>query len=221
MSCGTTPIRDLGSRRRSLPVNRCGQERELRLSVIRHSITSVPSDDQRSLRAAEVVAYDERWPRMFRQVAAEVNRALAGIEHEVEHIGSTSVPGLAGKPIIDLFAVVSSSDDVQAAIAALGQHGWLHEGDGGLEGRESFPVRPDLPYQHLYLVVRGNEQHLLQTRFRDILRADEQARTEYAGLKAKLAPLLATDRAAYSEGKTELVHSVLRRHGFPTWSGVR
>lgn len=149
---------------------------------------------------------------MFRQVAAEVGRALTGIDHSVEHIGSTSVPGLAAKPIIDLFAVVSSIKDVPAAIAALGDHGWRHEGDGGLAGRESFTVRADLPYHHLYLVVRGNQQHLVQTRFRDILRNDPRARAEYAQLKFELAPLLATDRAAYTEGKTDFVKSLLGRH---------
>jgi GrpB-like predicted nucleotidyltransferase (UPF0157 family) len=161
-----------------------------------------------------VVAYDENWPVMFRQVAAEVSRALAGIDHEVEHIGSTSVPGLAAKPIIDLFAVLASTDNVPAAINALGRAGWNHEGDRGLAGRESFTVRPGLPYHHLYLVVRGNDQHLRQKRFRGILRTDASARADYADLKFRLAPLLATDRAAYTNGKTELVQSLLMRHRF-------
>lgn len=148
---------------------------------------------------------------MFRRIAAEVSWALAGIDHEVEHIGSTSVPGLAAKPIIDLFAILGSGDDGPAAINALGKAGWRHEGDGGLRGRERFTTRPDLPYHHLYLVVRGNEQHLRQTRFRDILRSDAKARAQYVDLKFSLAPLLATDRAAYTNGKTEIVESILRR----------
>lgn len=146
---------------------------------------------------------------MFGQIAAEVTRALASIDHDVEHVGSTAVPGLAAKPIIDLFAVLSTTDDVPVAIKMLGEHGWHHEGDGGRPGRESFTVRPDLPYHHLYLVVRGNQEYLRQTRFRDILRADPQIREQYADLKFRLAPLLATDRVAYTEGKTELINSVL------------
>lgn len=130
----------------------------------------------------------------------------------MEHIGSTSVPGVAAKPIIDLFAVVSSFDAVGTAVVALREHGWRHEGDGGLRGRESFAVRTDLPYHHLYVVVRGNEQHRLQTRFRDILRTDGRARAEYLELKYALAPLLTTDRAAYTDGKTDLIASVLRRN---------
>lgn len=176
-------------------------------------VPPVPGHGCPPVKPSKVVGYDDDWPRMFRQIAADVSRALAGVDHEVEHIGSTSVPGLAAKPIIDVFAVVGSSSDVPAAITALGEAGWRHEGDGGLPGRENFTVRPDLPYHHLYLVVRGNEQYRLQTRFRDILRTDPQARAEYTRLKIKLAPLLATDRVAYTEGKTELIESLLRRHG--------
>lgn len=161
-----------------------------------------------------MVAYDDNWPVMFRQVATEVSRALADIDHEIQHIGSTSVPGLAAKPIIDLFAVLDSANDVPTAIEALAAGGWPHEGDGGLTGRESFRARPDLPYHHLYLVVRGNEQYLRQTQFRDILRSDAKARAEYVELKLTLAPLLVTDRTAYTDGKTELIESLLRRHGF-------
>lgn len=97
--------------------------------------------------------YDDNWPAMFREIAGVVSRALVGIDHEMEHIGSTSVPGLAAKPIIDLFAVVSSFDAVGTAVVALREHGWRHEGDGGLRGRESFAVRTDLPYHHLCVVV--------------------------------------------------------------------
>lgn len=114
-----------------------------------------------------------------------------------------------------------SNSDVPVAIAALGQNGWQHEGEGGLAGRESFTVRPDLPYHHLYLVVRGNQQHRLQTQFRDILRGDAHAREEYAQLKVRVAPLLNTDRAAYTEGKSELIESLLRRHGFSATSDAR
>lgn len=160
---------------------------------------------------AEVVEYDDAWPIMYAEIAMEVSRALDVIDHEVLHIGSTAVPGLAAKPVIDVFAVLNSPRDIDSAISALGNHGWLHEGDGSIPGREMFTVRHDLPYHHLYLVVRDSEQHRLQIRFRDILRQAPRARAEYATLKIKLAPLLKSNRAAYTDGKTEFIESVLRR----------
>lgn len=164
-------------------------------------------------RPAAVVDYDPVWPATYERIAAVVDAALDDLPHAVEHVGSTAVPGLAAKPIIDLFAVVETAAAVGPALARLGAAGWDHEGDGGMPGRECFRSRPDLPYHHLYLVVRNNEQYLLQTRFRDILRAHPDARDEYAILKRRLAPLLTTDRVAYTEGKTELVAALLARYG--------
>ena len=149
---------------------------------------------------------------MFEQVAGAVTEALTGIDHTVEHIGSTAVPGLAAKPIIDVLAVLGRERDVADAIKALDRHGWHHEGNGGRPGRESFTVRRDLPYQHLYVVMRGSDQHMLPTRFRDILRADGQACEQYAELKRRLAPMLTTDRVAYTEDKGKLIKSILSSH---------
>ncbi|WP_091520517.1 GrpB family protein [Microlunatus soli] len=163
------------------------------------------------MSTSEVVGYDECWPAMFREIATAVDRALDEVDHGIEHIGSTSVPGLAAKPIIDLFAVVPTADQMPAVIAALVGAGWGHEGDGGLSGRERFASRPDLPYHHLYVVVRGNRQHTVQLRFRDILRTDANARELYAARKYELAPLLRTDRTAYNAGKSDLIASILDR----------
>ena len=160
-----------------------------------------------------VVAHDPRWPAQFEQIASQVRIALGEITAAVEHIGSTAVPGLAAKPIIDLSVVVDTVREVPATVAALDGHGWRLEGDGGLAGREAFAPRADLPYHHLYVVVRGNRQHLMHTRFRDLLRQDETARTEYAALKHALAPLLKSDRVAYTEGKSALIVELLHRHG--------
>jgi GrpB-like predicted nucleotidyltransferase (UPF0157 family) len=162
-----------------------------------------------------VVSYDSRWPTDYRRIADEVDRALVAVSHTTEHIGSTAVPGLAAKPIIDLFAVVESLGQLCDAISALGGAGWKHEGDGGLAGRERFISRTDLPYHHLYVVVRGNRQYQVQTRFRDILRTDPVARDEYAQLKLSLASVLAMDRAAYTEGKSALISDLLMRYHAP------
>jgi len=167
---------------------------------------------QDSTRPSVVVAYDPRWPAEYRRIADEVDRALVTVPHTTEHIGSTAVPGLAAKPIIDLFAVVELVSQVREAVGALGRSGWKHEGDLGLPGRECFISRMDLPYHHLYVVVGGNHQHRVQTRFRDILRTEPAARDEYAHLKMALASLLATDRVAYTEGKSALINDILMRY---------
>ncbi|MEV6284468.1 GrpB family protein [Kribbella sp. NPDC051770] len=163
---------------------------------------------------AEVVTYDERWPRWFDELRAGLEPLLAGVPHVVEHVGSTAVPGLAAKPIIDLDVVVPSADHVSAAVAALGAGGYRHQGNLGISGREAFELPAEVVrYHHLYVVVEGNQAHRDHVGLRDLLREDAVARARYAERKLELAPLLTTDRAAYGAGKTALIGELLRARG--------
>lgn len=86
----------------------------------------------------EVVAYDPSWPTRFDEVAATLTDALAaGPAARVEHVGSTSVPGLAAKPVLDIDVIVAPQD-VPAAVVALERIGYRHRGDLGVAGREAF-----------------------------------------------------------------------------------
>jgi GrpB-like predicted nucleotidyltransferase (UPF0157 family) len=159
---------------------------------------------------AEVVEYDPSWPQWYASIAATVAAALSDVEHTAEHVGSTAVPGLAAKPIIDVDIVVPVSS-VSAAISALEAAGWQHRGDLGIAGREAFTTRPDLPYHHLYVVVAGSKPHRDHVDLRDYLRGNPAAVAEYSAEKARLAPLLRVDRAAYVAGKADLIDDLLSR----------
>ena len=90
----------------------------------------------------QVVPYREQWPTQFAEVEAALARALAGVPVVgIEHVGSTSVPGLAAKPILDIDIIVERAD-VGAAIAALAAAGYQHRGDLGVTDRESL-LAPD------------------------------------------------------------------------------
>ncbi|GAA1540704.1 GrpB family protein [Kribbella lupini] len=155
---------------------------------------------------AEVVEYDERWPQWFDELRAGLDGLLTDVPHVIEHVGSTAVPGLAAKPIIDLDVVVPSVDQVKPAVAALAAGGYRHQGDLGITGREAFELPAGVThYHHLYVVVEGNEAHRDHVVLRDLLRADAGARERYAARKRELAPLLTSDRAAYGEGKAALI----------------
>ncbi len=156
-----------------------------------------------------VVDYDPRWPGDFAAIRAELPAAWT-----VEHVGSTSVPGLAAKPIIDLDIVVEPRE-VPAVIAELAGLGWVHEGDGGIPGRDAFLARADLPPHHLYVVVAGGKAHRDHVDLRDLLRAHPHLAARYGALKRELSPLIATDRAAYGRAKDDLVAELLNiaRHG--------
>ena len=106
-----------------------------------------------------VAAYDPGWPGLFRELRDRVDAALAGIVHVTEHVGSTAVPGLDAKPIIDLDVVVPDDATADAAVKALAAAGWQHQGNLGITGREAFLPPSDAVHHHLYAVVAGSQPH--------------------------------------------------------------
>jgi GrpB-like predicted nucleotidyltransferase (UPF0157 family) len=160
-------------------------------------------------RSAVVVEYDDRWPVDFETVREHLAPALARVAVTVEHVGSTAVPGLASKPVIDVDVVVDAAGDVPAVVAALASLGYEHRGDLGVPGRDAFSVLPGLPEHHLYAVVRDSPAHRDHVDLRDHLRTHPVDADRYAAEKWRLAPLLRTNREAYVEGKAWLVRELL------------
>lgn len=100
--------------------------------------------------AVEVVSYSKDWPVQFAQIAGRIGRALDGVPVlGVEHVGSTAVPGLAAKPILDIDIIVERQH-VRAAIAALENIGYVHRGDLGVKDREAFTAPDNDPRRHVY-----------------------------------------------------------------------
>jgi GrpB-like predicted nucleotidyltransferase (UPF0157 family) len=159
---------------------------------------------------AVVVAYDAEWPEAFRRLRARVDAALGGVAHVTEHVGSTAIPGLDAKPIIDVDVVVLDEIAVRPAIDALAAAGWQHQGELGIKGREAFLPPADAVYHHLYVVVEGSQPHRDHIDFRDFLRTHPGQAARYANRKRQLAHLLETNREAYVDGKAHLVTEILR-----------
>jgi GrpB-like predicted nucleotidyltransferase (UPF0157 family) len=157
--------------------------------------------------------YDPQWPEWFETVRRRVWPAVSDIAFRIDHVGSTSVPGLAAKPIIDMDIVVASLDRVRPVIDRLARIGYEWRGDLGVPGREAFqPVRDQgMPPHHLYLVVENNKAHLDHWLLRDLLRQDAGARDQYAGLKRRNVELANSDMDVYVAAKAEFVAGLLTR----------
>jgi GrpB-like predicted nucleotidyltransferase (UPF0157 family) len=165
----------------------------------------------RSTRSPVVVAdYDDGWPLTFAQIAEPVRAAVADLGAQVEHVGSTSVPGLAAKPIVDIDVVVPSPEDVPSATERLRSLGYVYQGDKGIRGREAFMWPRGATPHHLYVVVEGSQRHTDHIRLRDYLRRHPEVAQEYAALKKKLAEQHRDDRLGYTNAKTEFIAGVLR-----------
>lgn len=160
----------------------------------------------------QIVDYDPTWPVQFAEIAAGVRAAFAdGPLIVVEHVGSTSVIGLAAKPVLDIDVVVPSRSDVPNAVARLAAIGYAHEGDKGIPGREAFRWPAGMPRHHLYLCVCDNAEYRRHIAFRDYLREHSDDAERYEALKRELALRYREDRVAYNDGKTAFVQAVLEK----------
>jgi GrpB-like predicted nucleotidyltransferase (UPF0157 family) len=159
-----------------------------------------------------VVDYDPTWPSWFERLCAYLRTEL-GDDARIDHVGSTAVPGLAAKPIIDLDVVVSSEASVPAVIAQLESLGYRWRGDLGVTGRQAFAPPDDagLPSHHLYLVVEDNRAHQDHWLLRDFLHEDPASRERYATLKRANAESANRNIDLYVEAKAELVAELLAR----------
>ncbi|MGM0385557.1 MAG: GrpB family protein, partial [Actinomycetota bacterium] len=133
--------------------------------------------------AIEVVPYRAEWRGQFETVAADLRRALGAVPYEsIEHVGSTSVPGLAAKPILDIDVIVHPQD-VPAAIRALEGAGHAHCGDLGMTGREAFDPPDDSPRRHVHVCVAGTLHMTNHLAAREVLRNRQDLRDEYGAIK--------------------------------------
>jgi GrpB-like predicted nucleotidyltransferase (UPF0157 family) len=161
-----------------------------------------------------VVPYDPAWPALFAAEAARIRAALDGLPLRLEHMGSTGVPGLAAKPIVDILAGRPPGSAVGPYVEALARAGYAHRGEQGIPGREFFR-RGDPRAYHVHLAEEGSAPWRTPLAFRDALRADPALAAEYGALKRELAARFPRDREAYIEGKGPFVARVLREAAEP------
>jgi GrpB-like predicted nucleotidyltransferase (UPF0157 family) len=156
-----------------------------------------------------IVDYDPGWPREFERLRDRARLAVGEVAIAIEHIGSTAVPGLAAKPVIDLVIVVAPKD-VGTAVERLAAIGYVHRGNLGVEGREAFDAPETDRRHHLYVSPTDSEELRAQLAFRDRLRTNPELAAHYESLKRGLAETFRDDRPGYTEAKTAFVTEASR-----------
>lgn len=157
----------------------------------------------------EVVAYREEWPAQFAVIASRLGEALAAVPSaRVEHVGSTAIPGLVAKPVLDIDVIVDA-DEVPEAVIALERIGYRHRGHLGLVGREAFYPPDDDPRRNVYVCEAGSLNVRNHLAVRDVLRRRDDLRDRYAAVKSALAADPDMDINTYIEGKTDVLQLVL------------
>lgn len=166
------------------------------------------------MQTVVVVDYDPMWPAIFEQLRDHVWPVVRDISISIEHIGSTSVPELAAKPIIDLSIVVPSDADVPLAIERLATLDYVHKGNLGIEGREAFKRPEGLPRHNLYLCPQSSLGLKNPLAVRDYLRTHPDMARTYGDLKKQLAAQFPRDIDRYVAGKTDFILNILQQQGF-------
>jgi GrpB-like predicted nucleotidyltransferase (UPF0157 family) len=163
-------------------------------------------------RPIVVVPYDPRWPALYEEERARIAAALARRAATLEHFGSTAIPGLAAKPVIDIALGVPRLADAEAYLAALQALGYTYEPalEAALPDRRFlWRVTSDGQRYHVNLTEAGGANWRATLAFRDELRRHPAAAAEYARLKEALAARHGSDVGAYIDGKTAFVEKIL------------
>jgi GrpB-like predicted nucleotidyltransferase (UPF0157 family) len=158
-----------------------------------------------------VVAYDPAWPELFGQLGRRLRAALGGVALRIDHIGSTAVPGLAAKPIVDVQISVERLEPVEPFRSPLEAAGFSYRAANAERTKRYFREPPGQRRTHLHVRRAGSFSEQFPLLFRDFLRAHPAAAREYGQRKQALAARFPHDRRGYLDAKLPVTWEVLRR----------
>ena len=153
--------------------------------------------------------YDPRWHPEFIRLRERLSECLGCLATAIEHIGSTAIPGMTAKPIIDIDVLASTDQNVDAIIARLATLGYIHEGDLGISGREAFRTPEHSPRHHLYVCHGDRQEFHRHVIFRDYLRSNPWAAVEYIRIKKAAAKEFRNDRISYTNAKSLYIENIV------------
>ena len=162
-----------------------------------------------------VLPYSDGWKADFEAIKKELEAGIGDWILAVEHVGSTSVPGLSAKPCIDIDVVIRDRSALDGVIAGLAAMDYIHEGDLGIRDREAFRYtdKPHLQKHHLYVCPRDSEELRRHITFRDFLRSDPEAAREYGAVKERAAQLFPEDMDGYIQYKSHCIQRLYAKCG--------
>lgn len=177
-----------------------------------------PSDKTRKI---DVVEYDPSWPGLFDLEAERIKQALGHNCIEIHHIGSTSIPGLSAKPIIDMLPVVRNIQDIDKSTKAMESLGYEAKGEYGIAFRRYFQKGNDLRTHNVHVYQEADPEISRYLKFRDWMRSHTSDAENYDRLKLELAKKFPHDIFQYCNGKDAFIASIDAKNGFDGWRIVK
>jgi GrpB-like predicted nucleotidyltransferase (UPF0157 family) len=156
-----------------------------------------------------LVPHDESWQRLFEEERERLETAVGEFVLDIQHVGSTSIPGIPAKPIIDMGVAVRNWEEAAVCIVPIEQLGYVYRGENGIPRRHFFGKGDPRSY-NLHMNEVGSRDWQNQILFRDYLRQHPETAAEYAALKMRLARQYERNRDSYLAEKAPFIEEVLR-----------
>ncbi len=159
----------------------------------------------------QVVAHHPSWAALAADACRDIQRAAGGLIVDLQHVGSTAVPDLPAKPILDIAAGVRTPGAISELVKQMPAIGYIYRGDDGDGGGHLFVKEssPDVRTIHLYVVEHNGAQWRNYLLFRDLLRQNPSIRQQYAALKQELGHKFPDDRKSYTASKHDFIRGAL------------
>jgi GrpB-like predicted nucleotidyltransferase (UPF0157 family) len=159
-----------------------------------------------------VEKYNPEWPKWFEEIKAYLGVKIAKACIRIEHVGSTAIPGMIAKPIIDIIIVIEA-ERWEKMKSLLEERGYYHRGNQGIEDREVFRLIDEtpLPLHHLYVCPKHSYEIKKETAFRDYMKTHKKDRERLSKHKRELAEKFNNDRQLYIDGKDAMVKEITEK----------
>ncbi|MFJ7678447.1 GrpB family protein [Peribacillus sp. NPDC097198] len=163
------------------------------------------------MRKVEVVSHQEKWPHMFQDECEKLLKIFVNDILNIHHIGSTAIPTIHAKPVIDMVVEVKWLNRVDEYNADMDRIGYEAMGEYGIAHRRFFVKGGDKRTHHVHVFQRGNEEIIRHVRFRDYMIAHPEEAHKYSQLKKRLAKVFPNEMAEYIEGKNKYIQEIDKR----------
>ena len=154
--------------------------------------------------------YREEWKNLFETEKKDIEKAIGDYIEDIQHVGSTSIPGMSAKPILDIAIAVKDFEKARICIEPLSKMGYAFKGENGIPRRHYF-LKGEPCTHHIHLLEKTSEVWERLILFRDYLRSNQNTAEEYKQLKIDLSERLQGDRNSYRIAKSDFVEEVIRK----------
>jgi len=162
-------------------------------------------------RRVEVVSYNSNWKKMYKRESEKIKNTLNDIIIDIHHIGSTAIPGIKAKPVIDILAEVKDIEAVDQYNHEMEELGYEVMGEYGIPKRRFFRKGGNKRTHHIHIFQAGNEEIERHINFKEYLITHPDKRREYSKLKEKLANKYTYDVESYTNGKSDFIKEIDRK----------